>query len=115
MSITKQTTPQAALKELTARLERFRMESGLTQAQLAAQAGVSKRTIERIENGCDLQITTLVRLLRVLGLADRLDQLIPEQTVSPIDMLKGKTEPPKRARRTKTTQPKKPWKWGDEQ
>ena len=115
MSITKQTTPQAALKELTARLERFRMESGLTQAQLAAQSGVSKRTIERIENGCDLQITTLVRLLRVLELADRLDQLIPEQTVSPIDMLKGKTEPPKRARHKKTAKTEKPWKWGDEQ
>ncbi len=115
MSITNQTTPQAALKELTTRLARYRMESGLTQAQLALQAGVSKRTIERIENGCDLQITTLVRLLGVLGLADRLDQLIPEHTVSPMDMLKGKTEPPKRARHKKTTKPGKPWKWGDEQ
>ena len=114
MSITKQTTPQAALKELSARLARFRMESGLTQAQLAAQAGVSKRTVERIENGCDLQITTLVRLLRVLGLADRLDQLIPEQTVSPMDMLRGKTNRPKRVRLKKAPQPEKPWKWGDE-
>ena len=114
MNITKQTTPQAALKELTTRLTHFRIESGLTQAQLATQAGVSKRTVERIENGCDLQITTLVRLLRVLGLADRLDQLIPTQTISPIEMLSGKTEPPKRARQKKITQTEEQWKWGDE-
>lgn len=115
MRITKQTAPHTALKELTARLARFRIENGFTQAQLANQAGVSKRTIERIESGCDLQITTLIRLLRVLGLLDRLDQLIPEQTVSLIDMLAGETKPPKRARYKKTAQAEKPWKWGDEQ
>lgn len=107
MDITNQSTPQATLKELTARFERFRVESGLTQSQLAAQAGVSKRIVERIENGCDLQITTLVRLLRVLRLADRLDQLIPEPTVSLMDMLKGKTEAPKRARQKKQPAGKK--------
>jgi transcriptional regulator with XRE-family HTH domain len=115
MNINKQTTPQAALKELTARLARFRMENGITQAQLAMQAGVSKRTVERIEKGYDLQLTTLVRLLRVLGLTDRLDLLIPEKTISPMDMLAGKPKPAKRARRKKTAQKHKSWKWGDEQ
>ena len=115
MNIDKQATPQAVVEELTGRLARYRMESGMTQARLAERAGVSKRTIERIEDGCDTQLTTLVRLLRVLGLSDRLDQLIPESTVSPMDMLQGKTEPPRRAKRKKAAQTDKPWKWGDEQ
>ena len=115
MNIDKQTTPQAAVEELTRRLAQFRMECGLTQDELAKRAGVSKRTIERIEDGCDTQLTSLVRLLRVLGLADRLDQLIPESTVSPMDMLHGKTEPPKRVKRKKPAKTNKPWKWGDEQ
>ncbi len=115
MNIDKQTTPQAAVEELTGRLARFRIESGITQAELAGQAGVSKRTIERIEDGCDTQLTTLIRLLRVLGLSDRLDQLIPEQTISPMERLQGRTTPPKRAKRKKTALVDKPWKWGDEQ
>ena len=115
MNIDKQTTPQAALQELTTRLTRFRIDSGITQNELARQAGLGKRTVERIENGANLQLTTLVRLLRVLGLADRLDQLIPEQMVSPIDMLGDKTEPAKRARSRKEAKTEGQWKWGDEQ
>ncbi len=114
MKIDKLTTPQAAEKELATRLARFRVESGITQAQLAEKAGVSKRTIERIEDGYDTQVTTLIRLLRVLGLSDRLDQLIPESTVSPMDKLQGKTKPPKRATHKKSTRTDKSWKWGDE-
>ena len=115
MKIEKQTTPQAAVEELTSRLARYRMKSGIIQSRLAEQAGVSKRTIERIENGCDTQLTTLVRLLQVLGLSDRLDQLIPELTISPMDMLQGKTKAPRRAKRKKVPRADKPWKWGDEQ
>ncbi|MCK5861661.1 MAG: helix-turn-helix domain-containing protein [Candidatus Hydrogenedentes bacterium] len=115
MSIDKQTSPQAVVEELTGRLAGYRMKSGITQEELAGQAGVSKRTIERIESGCDTQLTTLIRLLQVLGLADRLNQLIPELVVSPMDMLQSGNKPPKRARRKKEAQINNPWKWGDEQ
>ncbi len=114
MRIDKQTSPQAVVEELSGRLARYRMGSGISQARLADQAGVSKRTIERIENGCDTQLTTMIRLLQALGLSERLNQIIPESTVSPMDMLKGRIEPPKRARRKKSPQTDRPWKWGDE-
>ena len=115
MDIDKLTAPQAVVEELTGRLAQFRLKSGITQAQLAEMAGVSKRTIERIENGLDTQFTTLVRLLQALDLADRLNQLVPETTVSPMDLLQGKTAPPKRVRSKKAAKTDKPWKWGDEQ
>ena len=41
----------AVLEELGRRLEAIRLGRNQTQAQLARQAGVSKRTIERLESG----------------------------------------------------------------
>ena len=97
MKIEKQTSPETIVAELGERLSRRRVELGITQAQAADQAGVGKRTIERIEAGYDTQLTTLIRLLRVLDLADHLDQLIPEATPTPMAMLKHQAKPRKRA------------------
>lgn len=116
MKIETQTTPEAIIIELGARIAHQRIELGITQAQLAEQAGVGKRTIERIEAGEDTQLTTLIRILRILDLSDRLDQLIPESKVSPIEMLKQQQQQPRqRATPKQKVKYKKPWKWGDEE
>lgn len=47
----KETTDEAVLGELGRRLAQVRLGKNLTQAQLAAKAGVSKRTVERLEVG----------------------------------------------------------------
>jgi transcriptional regulator with XRE-family HTH domain len=41
----------ALLQELGQRIARLRLERNLTQPQLAEQAGISKRTLERLESG----------------------------------------------------------------
>ena len=117
MRIDKETIPETVLGELGGRIARRRLELGVTQAQAAERAGVGKRTIERIEAGADTQLSTLIRLLGVLDLSEHLDQLVPAPTVSPVEMLKRKsqTKPRKRATSKKTSGPKAPWKWGDEQ
>ncbi|OHB59892.1 MAG: transcriptional regulator [Planctomycetes bacterium GWF2_42_9] len=115
MKIEKKTSPETILLELGKRIANRRIEQGITQAQSAEQAGVGKRTIERIEAGGDIQLTTLIRLLGVLDLAGNLDQLIPEATPSPMEMLKNQARPRKRAVTKKPNKLKKPWKWGDEQ
>jgi DNA-binding XRE family transcriptional regulator len=51
MKISAQLTDEAVLHELGGRLAGLRIEHNLTQAALAEQAGVSKRTIERLESG----------------------------------------------------------------
>jgi transcriptional regulator with XRE-family HTH domain len=51
MKITKQATDEVILGELGGRLAKIRLEHNLTQAQLATQAGVAKRTVERWEAG----------------------------------------------------------------
>ncbi|MBT3201574.1 MAG: helix-turn-helix domain-containing protein [Phycisphaerales bacterium] len=114
MRIEKQTTPEAVITELGLRLARRRIELSMTQAQLAAHAGIGKRTIERIESGADTQLSTLIRLLSVLDLSEYLDQLIPEAQVSPMEMLMHQNKPRKRATSKKANKPKEQWKWGDE-
>jgi transcriptional regulator with XRE-family HTH domain len=115
MKIDKQITPEAILLELGTRIARRRIELGLTQAEAAQRAGVGKRTLERFETGGDTQVTTLIRLLGVMGLSERLDGLIPLTTASPMDMLRHQTKRRKRATSKRANKPKKPWTWGDQQ
>jgi transcriptional regulator with XRE-family HTH domain len=89
MNIAAQLTDEAILRELGARLMGARLERNLTQAALAEQAGVSKRTVERLESGqVATQLSGFLRVCRALGLAERFDALIPEPLPSPIPQLK---------------------------
>jgi len=104
---------EAALAELGQRLARIRIDLALTQADLAKEAGIGKRTLERLEAGESTQVSTLLRVLRVLRLVDRLDAVIPEATLRPTESLKRKGRAPKRVRKPRS--PQRKWQWGDEQ
>src|SRR5512144_2962471 len=89
MKLTKQATDAAVLGELGSRLAQVRLERNLTQAQLAEQAGVSKRTVERLESGSvATQLSGFIRVCRVLDLVERFDLLVPEPVGSQIEKLK---------------------------
>ena len=117
MKITPELTDFAVLQEMGARLERRRIDGGLTQARLAEEAGVSKRTVERIEAGDSTDFTMVLRVLSVLRLVEALDQLIPDLPQSPLTLLKGHGRERRRVRRsrgpTDVEAPSKPapWKW----
>lgn len=118
MQITTQLTDDAALRELGSRLASARLERNLTQAALAEQAGVAKRTVERLESGAvATQLSGFLRVCRVLGVLERFDALIPEPTLSPMAQLKLQGRKRQRAARAKTTttlmvSEPKPWTWG---
>ena len=119
MTISNQTTDEAILIELGVRLTRQRLAMDLTQADLAQEAGLSKRTIERIEAGKTAQTASLIRILRALKLLSNIEALIPPPTPSPIEQLKLQGQQRQRASRTssKAVKPQRsnePWKWGDE-
>src|ERR1700733_11356305 len=96
MKITPELSDMAVLQEIGQRAERRRIDAGLTQAQLAQEAGISKRTVERIEAGHSTDFVMLLRVLRVLKLIDALDQLVPDLPQSPLMLLKGRGRAPKR-------------------
>lgn len=108
-------TDNALLEELGRRLERRRLYLQLTQAKLAEQAGVSKRTVERMESGAAAQTLSLIRILRVLDLLQGFDQLVPEIEPRPMDLLKLKGKERRRASSSSAAdQPGKVWSRGDD-
>ena len=105
----------AVLQELGRRLAQRRIALGLTQSKLAFEAGVSKRTVERIEAGAAAQTLNLIRILRVLDLLPGLGQLIPETGPRPMDLLKLKGKARKRAAPRRAANPSgDDWSWGED-
>jgi transcriptional regulator with XRE-family HTH domain len=117
MKITKQATDEAILAELGGRLAKIRLDRNLTQAQLAAEAGVSKRTVERLESGAvATQLSGFIRVCRVLDVIGQFDLLIPEPVSSPIAQLRLRGRKRQRASAAKAARPSaKKWRWGDDQ
>jgi transcriptional regulator with XRE-family HTH domain len=80
-------TDDAVLAELGRRLTRHRLERNWTQAELATEAGVGQATVQRAERGESVQMTSMLKLLRTLGLLGGLDAAIPESIDLPIAQL----------------------------
>ena len=112
-----QTMPETSmLTELGERAQQQRVGMNLTQADLAKNAGLSQRTVERFEGGSSIQFEKLLRILRALRLSDNLDQLIPEANIRPIQLAGSRTDTRKRSykRRSAAPDPHGPgWTWGD--
>jgi transcriptional regulator with XRE-family HTH domain len=118
MKLTAQVSDEVFLEELGGRVARMRLSKNLTQAALAEQAGVSKRTLERLESGeVAVQLSGLVRVSRALGLAENWDALIPEIGPSPMAQLKRQGRRRQRAsgsRGDETASAPAKWTWGEE-
>jgi transcriptional regulator with XRE-family HTH domain len=79
-------------------LEAWRKLRGLTQAQLASRAGLSRDTIVRLEKGeGGVSLENLLLVLRALGLQDVLPQAL-DPYESDIGRLRADEQLPKRVR-----------------
>ena len=115
MKISNLLADDAILTEIGERVARRRLDLQFTQADLAEQAGVSKRTVERIEAGASAQMSSIIRILRVLELLPGLDRMISEAGPGPMDLLKRKGKVRKRAsKRRQSDRPDEPWSWDDD-
>lgn len=115
MKLNKLLTDEAILTELGQRIAVRRLELQLTQAEVAEQAGVAKRTLERIEAGYSAQLSSVIRIFRVLEVLPGLEQVIPEVGPRPMELLKHKGKARQRAPGLRArAQPAKPWSWEDE-
>ena len=111
MTITNLQTDDAVLNELGKRLAHTRLERNLTQAELAAEAGISKTTLERIERGDTVQINNFLRVLRALGQLDELDHVVPEPLPRPTERLSSEGRRRKRARQHHDKAGPSFWSW----
>lgn len=80
------TTPEI-LEELGRRLRRTRLRANLGQAALAKTAGLGERTLRKFEQGGDVQLSTLIDLLRALNRLEALEDFLPDPGISPMELL----------------------------
>lgn len=115
MKIDSKMTDQALLRLIGERLAGLRLARNLTQQQLAEQAGLGLRTVQRLELGeAATQLSGFIRVCRVLGLVENLEMFIPQPTVSPMAQLKQAGRKRQRAtgKNAATAKPGK-WTWGE--
>jgi len=113
MRISGQLTDEAILRELGRRLTAARLGRNLTQAVLAEQAGISKRTLERLESGEGATLlSTFTRVCRALGLVDGFEALVPDSIPSPLAELRlqGRTRRRASGKKAAAATPA-PWTW----
>ena len=118
MMISKELTDEAVLDELGRRIARARLERNIAQAALSAEAGIGLATLQRLEQGRAVSSSSLIRVLRALGLLEALDRAVPEPLPSPIEQLQLSGRRRRRARRPRDAGADdagpEPWRWGDE-
>lgn len=80
-----QLTPEREiLREFGNRLARIRKQQGLSQVELAEEAGIGVATLRRIEGGQDGLLESWLKLLKALNMAAAIDALLPETFNSPM-------------------------------
>jgi len=109
-------TNDAVLAEVGRRLERQRLQRNLTQDELAERAGIGRATLQRLERGESVQSTSIVKLLRALGLLEALDAALPQALERPIAQLERERRRKVRRRaspRGRKEPAERVWRWGE--
>lgn len=108
-------TIDAAQRALGERVARLRLSRNLTQASVAREAGASVSSIKRLEAGENTSLDTLLRVLAVLGLEQRLLDALPDPSVRPVERVRLGGRERQRAREPSKAVPKATdWAWGEE-
>lgn len=113
MKIESHLADEQLLKVIGERLARLRLAKNLTQEQLAEQAGLGLRTVQRLELGAAAtQLSGFIRVCRVLGLVERWETFLPDAAPSPMAQLQAQGKKRQRASSRKRAPETKPWSWG---
>ncbi|MDX1507202.1 MAG: helix-turn-helix domain-containing protein [Woeseiaceae bacterium] len=95
---------------LAARLRRARLAANLTQRELAQRAGVSLKTLANAEDGHNVSLETLLRLLQGLGRLSDIAAVLADDGPSPIELAARKGRLRQRARAGRS-QDEGEWRW----
>lgn len=103
-------SPSAIAEELGERLKQARLNADKTQVEVAEQAGISRKAVLNAEKG-KVQLETLVAIMGVLRLTGQLDNFLPIQEISPIQLskLQGRKRQRASGQRSLTEQESSEW------
>ena len=96
---------------LGGRMRRARLNRNLTRETLADTVGLSVDTIRNAENGRNVSLETLIRMLRGLGRLDDLDALLESAGPSPVQLAKQQGRIRQRASGSRDKKNPKGWQW----
>ena len=94
-------TNQDIIETLSQRIKEYRLASRISQKEMAEKSGVGLATISHFEQGVSQNMTlnNFISLLRVIGMEQRLNELLPELPMSPIALKQINKYIAKRGRR----------------
>lgn len=108
-------TPEQIITALGETLAQIRLSRNITQGELAIKAGISPRTLSRLETGEKASMDTFVRLMQALNLEGHLANLLPDPGIQPVQLLEGKGLERKRVRSRSANKDKdQTWHWDEE-
>ena len=96
-------TDQAVLEELGKRLRQRRLDSNLSQAEVAERAGLDRTTSGQLERDGRASLLTMVQVLRALGALDELDAFLPPLGPSPLELARRQGRQRQRASHPRRT------------
>lgn len=103
------------LKEIGRRISFLRISAQWKQGDLAEKAGISRYALSRLENGAGgMRLESFISVLRSLHILDRLTVVLPEPSLTPIQMLELEKRARKMPKRVRSSSVKKVFRWGDE-
>lgn len=94
-------TNQDIMLLLAKRIKEYRLAARMSQKEMAEKSGVSLATISHFEQGVNQNMTlnNFISLLRVIGMEQRIIDLMPELPMPPLALKQINKLIPKRVRR----------------
>lgn len=101
---------------LGAQLADIRLSQNRTQSQIAKEAGISRATLVRLEQGHGVSFDTFIRVMMALKLQEHLAHFLPDPSIRPLDRVALAGQERQRARPKKSRSSDESWTWpGDDE
>ena len=107
-------SPKQIAAAIGEKLERLRLSRNITQSELAKNAGISERTLRRLESGAGATLDTLVRILVALRLQENVEHLVPDPRIRPVERVRSGGTERQRSRPVKKPKTADKWHWKTE-
>ena len=96
---------------LGGQLADIRLSQNRTQSQVAEEAGVSRATLARLEQGHGVSLDSFIRVMMALKLHEHLAHFLPDPSIRPLDRVALSGRERQRARPNDTDRWIEPWTW----
>ncbi|CDH05592.1 Transcriptional regulator [Xenorhabdus bovienii str. oregonense] len=103
-------SPAALTEELGQRIKQARLNTNMTQIEVAELAGVSRKVVINAEKG-KIQLESLVAIMMALDLIGNIDNFLPKQELSPIQLAKLRGKKRQRASGKKMSKHEESSEW----